>query len=154
LSIRWCGPALDELFEMFSGRLPRQCADRFRDRWQFWTISTHDHLLLKSDRCAGREVSQLGAFSVRYCLSANPETLEVRLKSLSDGTVRMVCMNHLETVVVNGAGCDVLSVGPGQLRPSKSSPLDVRDGPDSSGVGLPSLLDDQRGEHAHEGCLQ
>ena len=96
---------------MFSGRLPRQCADRFRDRWQFWTISTHDHLLLKSDRCAGREVSQLGAFSVRYCLSANPETLEVRLKSLSDGTVRMVCMNHLETVVVNGAGCDVLSVG-------------------------------------------
>ena len=38
-------------------------------------------------------------FSVRYCLSASPDALEARLKSLADGSVRMACINHLEAVV-------------------------------------------------------
>jgi hypothetical protein len=38
-------------------------------------------------------------FSVRYCLAASPDALEARLKTLSDGTVRMACINHLEAFV-------------------------------------------------------
>jgi hypothetical protein len=38
-------------------------------------------------------------FSVRYCLTATPDALEARLKQLTDGTMRMACINYFEAVV-------------------------------------------------------
>jgi hypothetical protein len=38
-------------------------------------------------------------FSVRDCLTASPAVLEARLRELTEGTVRMACINYLETVV-------------------------------------------------------
>ena len=38
-------------------------------------------------------------FSVGYCSTASPNELEVRLKQLTDGTMRMTCINHLEAVI-------------------------------------------------------
>ncbi len=43
-------PAMEELFEMFEPAFLANAAYRFRDRRQLWTISAHDHLLLKSKR--------------------------------------------------------------------------------------------------------
>jgi hypothetical protein len=68
-------------------------------RRQLWTISAHDHLLLKSNRAQVVKSHSSAHFSVRYCLSASPDALEARLKSLADGSVRMACINHLEAVV-------------------------------------------------------
>jgi hypothetical protein len=38
-------------------------------------------------------------FSVRDCLTASPAVLEARLRQLTEGNVRMACINYLETVV-------------------------------------------------------
>jgi hypothetical protein len=58
------------------------------------TISPHDHLLMKSNRAQVVKSHSSAHFSVRYCLSASPDALEARLKSLADGSVRMACINH------------------------------------------------------------
>ena len=72
---------------------------RFRSREQFWPISAHDHLLLKSDRAQVVNPRNTAHFSKRYCLTASPDALEARLKQLTEGTMRMACINYLETVV-------------------------------------------------------
>jgi hypothetical protein len=88
-----------ELFEKLEPAFLANAAYRFRDRRQLWTISPHDHLLLKSNRAQVVKSHSSAHFSVRYCLSASPDALEARLKSLADGSVRMACINHLEAVV-------------------------------------------------------
>jgi hypothetical protein len=92
-------PAMEELFEKFEPAFLANAAYRFRDRRQLWTISARDHLLLKSNRARVVKSHSSAHFSVRYCLSASPDALEARLKSLADGSVRMACINHLEAVV-------------------------------------------------------
>jgi hypothetical protein len=92
-------PAMEELFEKFEPAFLANAAYRFRDCRQLWTISAHDHLLLKSNRGQVVKSHSSAHFSVRYCLSASPDALEARLKSLADGSVRMACINHLEAVV-------------------------------------------------------
>jgi hypothetical protein len=92
-------PAMEELFEEFKPAFLANAAYRFRDRKQFWPISAHNHLLLKSDRARVIKSRDSALFSVRYCLTASPGDLEARLKQLADGTMRMTCINYLEAVV-------------------------------------------------------
>jgi hypothetical protein len=93
-------PAMEELFEEFEPALLASAGYRFRNRDQVWSISAHDHLLLKSKRARVVKSGNSAHFSVRYCSSASPEALEARLKSLSsDDSVRMACINHLEVIV-------------------------------------------------------
>jgi hypothetical protein len=82
-------PAMEELFEKFEPAFLANAAYRCRDCRQLWTISAHDHLLLKSNRGQVVKSHSSAHFSVRYCLSASPDALEARLKSLADGSVRM-----------------------------------------------------------------
>ena len=91
--------AMEELFEEFKPAFVANAAYRFRSRKQFWPISAHDHLLLKSDRARIVQPSNWAHFSVRYCQTASPEALRTRLRQLSDGTVRLACINYLEAVV-------------------------------------------------------
>jgi Stealth protein CR2, conserved region 2/Stealth protein CR1, conserved region 1 len=91
--------AMEELFEGFKPAFLANAAYRFRDRKQFWPISAHNHLLLKSDRARVIKSSDATLFSVRYCQTASPDDLETRLKQLADGTRRMTCINYLEAVV-------------------------------------------------------
>jgi hypothetical protein len=92
-------PAMEELFEEFKFAFVTNAAYRFRNRQQFWSISAHDHLLLKSDRARVVKPSDAAHFSVRYCKTASPEALEARLKQLGEGTMRIACINYLEAVV-------------------------------------------------------
>jgi stealth protein CR2/Stealth-like protein len=92
-------PAMEELFEQFKPAFVANAAYRFRSRKQFWPISAHDHLLLKSDRARIVQPSNWAHFSVRYCQTASPEALQARLKQLSEGTMRLVCINYLEAVL-------------------------------------------------------
>jgi hypothetical protein len=92
-------PAMEELFEEFKPAFLANAAYRFRSRKQFWPISAHDHLLLKSDRARVVQPSNWAHFSVRDCLTASPEALEARLNQLSDGTMRFACINYLEAVL-------------------------------------------------------
>jgi hypothetical protein len=92
-------PAMEDLFAEFKPAFLANAAYRFRNRKQFWPISAHNHLLLQSDRARVIESSDSAHFSVRYCLTANPDALEARLKQLADGTRRMTCINYLEAVV-------------------------------------------------------
>jgi Stealth protein CR2, conserved region 2/Stealth protein CR1, conserved region 1 len=92
-------PATEELFEEFKPAFLANAQYRFRDRKQFWPISAHDHLLLKSNRARVVKPDDAAHFSVRYSLTTSPDTLEARLKQLADSTMRMACINHLEAVV-------------------------------------------------------
>jgi hypothetical protein len=92
-------PVMAELFEEFQPAFLTNAAYRFRNRKQFWPISAHDHLLLKSDRARVVQPSNWAHFSVRYCQTASPEALEARLTQLADGTMRFACINYLEAVV-------------------------------------------------------
>ena len=92
-------PAMEELFEEFKPAFLANAAYRFRNRKQFWPISAHDHLLLKSDRARVVQPTNWAHFSVRDCQTASPEDLEARLKQLADGTMRFACINYLEAVV-------------------------------------------------------
>ena len=92
-------PAMEELFEEFQPAFLSNAAYRFRSRKQFWPISTHNHLLLKTSRARVEKPQRSAHFSNRYCQTARPEALEARLKQLSDGTMRMVRINHLEAIV-------------------------------------------------------
>jgi hypothetical protein len=92
-------PAMEELFEEFKPAFLTNAAYRFRDRKQFWPISAHDHLLLKSNRAKAVKIHSSAHFSVRYCLTGSPDDLEARLKQLADDTIRMACINYLAAVV-------------------------------------------------------
>jgi Stealth protein CR2, conserved region 2/Stealth protein CR1, conserved region 1 len=92
-------PATEERFETFQSAFLANAAYRFRNRKQFWPISAHDHLLLKSDKARGVDPSDAAHFGKRYCLTASPEALEARLEQLADGTMRMACINYLDLVV-------------------------------------------------------
>ena len=92
-------PAMEELFDQLKPAFLANAAYRFRNRKQFWPISAHDHLLLKSDRARVVQPSNWTHFSVRECQTASPEDLEARLKELSDATMRFACINYLEAVV-------------------------------------------------------
>ena len=54
-------PAMEELFDQFRPAFLANAEYRFRNRKQFWPISAHDHLLLKSDRARVVTAPQLGA---------------------------------------------------------------------------------------------
>jgi Stealth protein CR2, conserved region 2/Stealth protein CR1, conserved region 1 len=92
-------PAMEVLFDEFKPAFIANAGYRFRNREQFWPISAHDHLLLKSDRARVMKPRNTAHFSKRYCLTASPAALEARLKQLTEGTTRMACINYLETVV-------------------------------------------------------
>jgi hypothetical protein len=92
-------PVMGALFEEFKPAFLANAAYRFRSREQFWPISAHDHLLLKSDRARVVEPRDAAHFSVRYCLRASPDAIEARLEQLADGTMLMACINCLEAVV-------------------------------------------------------
>jgi hypothetical protein len=92
-------PAMEELFEEFKPAFLTNAGYRFRNRQQFWPISAHDHLLLKSDRARVVQPTNWAHFSVHYCQTASPEALEARLKQLADGTMRFACINYLEAVL-------------------------------------------------------
>jgi hypothetical protein len=92
-------PAMEELFDDFKLAFLANAAYRFRSHRQFWPISAHDHLLLKSDRAWVVKPRDSAHFSKRYCYTATPEVLEARLKQLAEGTIRMACLNFLEAVV-------------------------------------------------------
>jgi hypothetical protein len=92
-------PAMEELFEEFKPAFLANAAYRFRNRKQFWPISAHDHLLLKSGRARVVKPRETAHFSVRYCLKTSPDVLEARLKQLADGTMRIACINYLEAII-------------------------------------------------------
>ena len=92
-------PAMEELFEEFKPAFLGNAAYRFRYREQFWPISAHDHLLLKSDRARVVKLSHSAHFSKRHCLTASPGELEGRLMQLAEPAIRMACINVLEAVV-------------------------------------------------------
>jgi len=92
-------PVMEQLFEEFQPAFLANAKYRFRDRKQFWPIALHDHLLLKSNRAQMALPQNSAHFPVGYCLTASPDDLEVRLKQLTDGTIRMTCINHLEAVI-------------------------------------------------------
>ena len=92
-------PAMEELFYRFKPAFLANAEYRFRSRKQFWPISAHNHLLLKSDRAQVVKPRDSAHFSVRYCLTASPDALEVRLEQLTEGTTRMACINYLEAVI-------------------------------------------------------
>jgi hypothetical protein len=92
-------PAMEELFEKFTPAFLANAQYRFRSRKQFWPISAHDHLLLKSDQARGVDPRDAVHFGKRYCLTASPEALEARMKQLADPTMRMACINYLDLVV-------------------------------------------------------
>jgi hypothetical protein len=92
-------PAMEQLFEEFKPAFLANAQYRFRSREQFWPISAHDHLLLKSDRAQVMKPRNTAHFSKGYCLTASPDALEARLKQLTEGTMRMACINYLEAVV-------------------------------------------------------
>jgi Stealth protein CR2, conserved region 2/Stealth protein CR1, conserved region 1 len=92
-------PAMEELFEEFKPAFLANAAYRFRNQEQFWPISAHDHLLLKSGCARVVKLSQSAHFSKRYCLTASPGDIEARLKQLTEPTIRMACINVLEAVL-------------------------------------------------------
>jgi hypothetical protein len=92
-------PAMEELFEEFKPAFLTNAEYRFRNHQQFWPISAHDHLLIKSDRARAVESQDSAHLSKRYCQTADADALEARLKQLVEGTIRMACINELEAVV-------------------------------------------------------
>jgi hypothetical protein len=91
--------AMEELFDQFRTAFLANAGYRFRNRKQFWPISAHDHLLLKSARARVVSPRNTAHFSKRYCLTASPDVREARLKQLTESTMRMACINYLETVI-------------------------------------------------------
>jgi Stealth protein CR2, conserved region 2/Stealth protein CR1, conserved region 1 len=116
-------PVMEQLFEVFQPAFLANAAYRFRDRKQFWPISAHDHLLLKSDRARVVKPRDSAHFSVRYCLTASPDALEARLKKLADGTMRIACINYLEAVVDKVPDAmDYLAKATGPAAPFEKAP--------------------------------
>jgi hypothetical protein len=116
-------PVMEELFEKFQPAFLTNAAYRFRNRNQFWPISAHDHLLLKSDRARVVKPSNSAHFSVHYCQTASPDALEARLKQLADGTMRFVCINYLEAIVDKVPDAmRYLSTATGPVAPFENAP--------------------------------
>ncbi len=116
---------MEELFDEFRPAFLANAGYRFRNRKQFWPISAHDHLLLKSGRARVVKPSNSAHFSVRYCFTASPEALEARLKQLTEGTMRIACINYLEAVldkVPDGMG--YLSKATGPAAPFEKAPFE------------------------------
>jgi hypothetical protein len=115
-------PAMEQLFDQFKPAFLANAEYRFRNRRQFWPISAHDHLLLKSERARVVKPRNTAHFSVRYCLTASPDALEARLRQLSDGTMRIACINHLEAVLDKVPDAmDYLSEATGPAAPFEQS---------------------------------
>jgi hypothetical protein len=120
--------------EEFQPAFLANAAYRFRNRTQFWPISAHNHLLLKSDRARVVKPSDSAHFSVRYCLTASPDAIEARLKQLADGTTRMTCINYLEVVTAKcPIRCAISRRRLGRTRPSKSPIMGATDRAGESG---------------------
>jgi Stealth protein CR2, conserved region 2/Stealth protein CR1, conserved region 1 len=118
-------PAMEELFEEFTPAFLANAGYRFRDRKQFWPVSAHDHLLLKSDRARVIKPSNSAHFSVRYCQDASPKALEARLKQLGDGTMRFACINYLEAIIDKVPGAmRYLSEATGPSAPFENAPVE------------------------------
>jgi Stealth protein CR2, conserved region 2/Stealth protein CR1, conserved region 1 len=116
-------PAMEELFEEFRPAFLTNAAYRFRNRKQFWPISAHDHLLLKSDRARVAQPCNSAHLSKRFCLTASPEALEARLEQLADPTMRMACINVLDAVVDKVPDAlRYLSEATGPARPFETPP--------------------------------
>jgi len=92
-------PAMEALFKQFKPAFIANAKYRFRSREQFWPISAHDHLLLKSGRATVMDPSNSVHMSKRYCGTASRDALVERLKELTQDSVRMACVNYLEAVV-------------------------------------------------------
>jgi Stealth protein CR2, conserved region 2/Stealth protein CR1, conserved region 1 len=92
-------PAMEELFDAFQPAFLANAAYRFRNHKQFWPISAHAHLLLKSGRAQVVDPFDSVHLSKRFCQMASPDALQARLKQLADDTTRMACINELETVL-------------------------------------------------------
>jgi hypothetical protein len=92
-------PAMEQLFEEFKPAFLTNAEYRFRNHQQFWPISAHDHLLIKSDRARVVESQDSAHLSKRYCQTAGADALEARLKQLLESTIRMACINEFEAVV-------------------------------------------------------
>jgi hypothetical protein len=80
-------PAMEELFAKFQPAFLDNAAYHLRNRKQFWPISAHNHLLLKSNRARVLKPQNSAHFSNRYCLTATPDALEARLQQLMDDTM-------------------------------------------------------------------
>jgi Stealth protein CR2, conserved region 2/Stealth protein CR1, conserved region 1 len=118
-------PVMEELFEEFQSAFLANAAYRFRDRKQFWPVSAHDHLLLKSDGARVVKPSNSAHFSVHYCLTASPEALEARLKQLREDKIRIACINYLEAVVDKVPDAmRYLSEATGPAAPFENAPLE------------------------------
>jgi hypothetical protein len=116
---------MEELFEEFTPLFLANAQYRFRDRKQFWPISAHDHLLLKSGSARMVKTRNTAHFSVRYCSTASADALEARLKQLSDGTLQMACINHLEAVINKVPDAlDYLSQATGPAAPFENAMLE------------------------------
>jgi hypothetical protein len=118
-------PTMEELFEEFTPLFLANAQYRFRDRKQFWPISAHDHLLLKSGSARVVKTRNTAHFSVRHCSTASADALEARLKQLSDGTLQMACINHLEAVINKvPEALDYLSQATGPAAPFENAMLE------------------------------
>jgi Stealth protein CR2, conserved region 2/Stealth protein CR1, conserved region 1 len=118
-------PAMEELFGQFKPAFLANAAYRFRTRKQFWPISAHDHLLLKSDRARVVKPSDSAHFSVNYCLTASPHAMEARLKQLAEGTTRIACINYFEAVVDEVPDAmRYLSEATGPAAPFENAPIE------------------------------
>src|SRR5512133_2301550 len=94
--------AMEELFEEFKPAFLANAAYRFRNRKQFWPISAHDHLLLKSDRAHVVPPTNWAPFSVRSCRTASPEVLDAQVQQRAGCAMRFACVNYREAVVDTG----------------------------------------------------
>jgi hypothetical protein len=118
-------PVMMELFEEFKPAFLANAAYRFRDREQFWPVSAHDHLLLKSEGARVVKPSNSAHFSVRYCQTASPNALEARLTQLSDDGMRFACINYLEAIIDKVPDAmRYLSEATGPAAPFENAPLE------------------------------
>jgi Stealth protein CR2, conserved region 2/Stealth protein CR1, conserved region 1 len=118
-------PTMEELFDEFTSAFLANAQYRFRDREQFWPISAHDHLLLRSGSAQVVKARNTAHFSVRYCSTASADALKARLQQLSDGTLQMACINHLEAVVDKVPDAlSYLSKATGPAAPFENAPVE------------------------------
>ena len=119
-------PAMEQLFEEFKPAFLANAEYRFRSRKQFWPISAHNHLLLKSDRAQVVQAPQLGAFLGALLPDGKPG----RPRSAAEAAYGRHDAHGLHQLSRGrhrqGARCDaaICRGRPGQPRPSKSRILE------------------------------
>jgi hypothetical protein len=90
---------MEEAFAEFRPEFERNMAFRFRDRSQFWPISVHGYLAMRTDRAIGYVgKADYKHFSVNFCKTATPEQLLGRLELIRRHKVKMTCINYFEAV--------------------------------------------------------